>query len=66
MDGQLQHDVAVKMARALVEIIANCLREEEHRDAFEEFYRVCHEGIGAFATQVNRNESPQGPEGMKQ
>lgn len=54
MDAELQHDAAVAMAVALVEIIAPCLREEEHRDAFEEFYRVCHAGIEAYVAQTDR------------
>jgi hypothetical protein len=36
------------MACELLAVIANCLREEEHRDALEEFYFVCHEGIGRY------------------
>lgn len=39
------------MARALLGIIGNCLREEEHRDAFEEFYRVCREGIESYTVE---------------
>ena len=50
MDDQWQHDIAKEMARELLGIICNCLREEEHRDAFEEFYRVCREGIERFKT----------------
>lgn len=56
MDAELQHDAAVAMARALVEIIAPCLREEEQRDAFEEFYRVCHAGIEAYVAQASHKE----------
>jgi hypothetical protein len=48
VDGKLQHETAVEMARELLGIISNCLREEEHRDAFDEFYRVCNEGIERF------------------
>ena len=39
------------MARSLLGIIGNCLREEEHRDAFEEFYRVCREGIESYTVE---------------
>ena len=51
MDPQIHHDTAMAMARELLEIIENCLREEEHRDAFEEFYRVCREGIESYIAQ---------------
>ena len=51
MDPQIHHDTAMAMARALLEIIENCLREEEHRDAFEEFYRVCRVGIESYIAQ---------------
>ena len=51
MDPQIHHDTAMAMARALLGIIGNCLREEEHRDAFEEFYRVCREGIESYTVE---------------
>ena len=59
MDGELQHKICVEMARELVEIIAGCLREEEHRDAFEEFYRVCHEGIAAYVAALQSHLKPE-------
>jgi len=49
VSAQLQHDAAVAMAKSILEIIGDCLREEEHRDAFEEFYRVCREGIETYS-----------------
>ena len=48
MDEELRHDVAVKWPATYSAVIANCLREEEHRDALEEFYFVCREGIGRY------------------
>ena len=39
------------MAHAILEIIGNCLREEERRDAFVEFYRVCRDGIETYTVQ---------------
>lgn len=50
----LRHDAAFAAARALVEIVAPCLREEERRDAFEEFYRVCVAMIEAYEQQMQR------------
>jgi hypothetical protein len=42
------------MAKALLEIVQDCIREEEHRDALEEFYRVAHAGLEAFCIQDER------------
>ena len=41
MCQRLQHDTATALATALVEIIGNCLREQECSDAFREFYLAC-------------------------
>ncbi len=55
MDHQrLIHDTAFAMATALIEIVGPCLRDEEQRDAFGEFYRVATAGIEAFVIQRNR------------
>ena len=51
MDPQIHHDTAMTMAHAILEIIGNCLREEERRDAFVEFYRVCHSGIETYIVE---------------
>jgi hypothetical protein len=51
-DQSLQHDTAVSMARALVEIIAPCLRQEEQLEAFREFYDVVLAGLEAYEAQV--------------
>lgn len=37
---RLHHDVSAACATALVEIVANCLREEERRDAWGMFYEA--------------------------
>ena len=58
MNPELQNQVAHRMARELVEVIVNCLRPEERRDAFEEFYRVCKSGIEGYEAQRTR-ESKQ-------
>jgi hypothetical protein len=50
----LRHDCAWAGARSLVEIVVPCLREEERRDAFEEFYRVCAAMIEAYEQQMQR------------
>jgi hypothetical protein len=54
MNQRLQHDAATAMAKALLDLVVPCLREEEHQDAFEEFYAVCKAGIEAFCIQQDR------------
>jgi hypothetical protein len=58
MTGQprVMHDAAMAMAACLVERVGGCLREEECKDAFEEFYRVCVAGLEAYEIQLNRIE----------
>jgi hypothetical protein len=56
MNTRLQHDAAFAMARALLEIVQNCIRPEDHRDAFDEFYRVCKAGLEAYSVQQTRME----------
>ena len=41
MCPQLRHDTANALATALLEIMGNCLLEEERMDAFREFYVAC-------------------------
>jgi hypothetical protein len=53
-DESLQHDAAVGMSRALVEIIAPCLRPEEQQEAFREFYEVIRAGLEAYEAQLER------------
>ena len=48
MNMRLCHDVAFAMATALLDIVRPCLRPEEHRDAFSEFYQVCRAGLDRF------------------
>lgn len=42
------HDVARATAAALLEQVRNCLRDEEHRDAFEVFYEIVRAALEAF------------------
>jgi len=49
------------MATALLEIVQNCIREEDHRDAFAEFYRIAHAGIEAFCIQEERMQQRMTP-----
>lgn len=51
MDPQIHHETAMAMAHAILEVIGKHLRQEERRDAFEEFYRVCRDGIETYVVQ---------------
>jgi hypothetical protein len=54
MHTRLQHDAAEAMAHALLDLVKPCLREEEFRDAFDEFYAVCRARIEAYELQIDR------------
>lgn len=43
-----RHDAAIATARTILEIISPCLRPEERRDAFEEFYLAVSAGLEAY------------------
>jgi len=54
MNQRLCHDAAFAMATAILEVVENCIRPEERRDALNEFYRVCMAGIEAYQIQAER------------
>ena len=47
MSQTMTNEMAFLMARELLGIVQNCIRPEEHRDAFEEFFEVCRRGLNA-------------------
>jgi hypothetical protein len=49
MNRRLANEFVIRLARRALSIITPCLREEEHRDAFSEFY-------GAFKEELVRYE----------
>lgn len=49
-----RHDTAVAIARAILDIVAPCLRPEERRDAFEEFYYAVSAGLEAYESMRAR------------
>lgn len=64
MDGEapddlvaVRHDAAIAIARMILEIISPCLRPEERRDAFEEFYGAVSAGLEAY--DAMRGPSPR-------
>jgi hypothetical protein len=54
MNQRLINEKSFAMARALLGIVQNCIRPEEHRDAFECFYETCKAGIEAYEIQRQR------------
>jgi len=54
INQRLQHDSAFALAAALLEIVQNCIREEQRRDAFEAFYQACLAGIEAHDIRQQR------------
>ncbi len=57
MCQRLQHDSAYALATALLEIIENCIRPDERRDAFEEFYAACKGAFECYETMKRREET---------
>lgn len=54
MTQRLTNEVAFLMARELMGTMQNCLRPEEHRDAFEEFFEICRRGLNAHQTHADQ------------
>jgi hypothetical protein len=50
----LKHDHAMAMARAVLEIVAPCIREEERREAFNLFYEACKAGLEHYELKADR------------
>jgi hypothetical protein len=54
MNERLINGRAFAMAQELLDLIAPCIREEERRDAFEEFYAICKNGLLALCIEHDR------------
>lgn len=54
MNTRLIHDAAFRMAGELLAIIAPCLRPEEQRDCWEEFYTVAKRFLTEYEEQAAR------------
>jgi hypothetical protein len=48
MDTDAKHNAALAMAIALLVSTGHRLRPYEHGEAFQEFYRVCRDGIETY------------------
>jgi hypothetical protein len=54
MNHRLIHDAAFQMAEGILRTVKDCLYEQEHRDAFQEFYEICKRALEEYETQANR------------
>lgn len=61
MNSRVLHDTAHSTALKLLEIVKPCIREEEWRDAYAEFYAAVREGLVAYEEQAHRNAARLGP-----
>lgn len=50
----LIHDHAMALAKANLDIVASCLREEEQREAFNQFYEAAKATLIHFDERANR------------
>ncbi len=60
-NSRLQHDTAFALATALLDIVANCLRDEEKRDCWQEFYLASRAAIEAYESHAERMRQRLGP-----
>ena len=56
MNQRVINQAAFLMAKDLLQTIQTCLRPEEHRDAFQEFFTICKNGLEAHQVQTERME----------
>jgi hypothetical protein len=58
---RLQHDAAAAMAQAILDLVENCIREDERHDAFYEFVSVCRAGIETYDVMRDRMQHRLNP-----
>ena len=51
---RLIHDACFSINKELLHLIAHLIREEEHRDAFTEFYDVVRNGLLRYEVEQER------------
>jgi len=51
---RLQHDAAVAIAKACLDVVASCIHPSCHKDAWDEFYMIAKAGIEAYEIRVER------------
>lgn len=53
---RLQHDAAVAIAKACLDVIAPCIHAELHKRAWQSFYEIAKAGIEAYEVHVDRTQ----------
>jgi hypothetical protein len=56
MKKSVQHDCAFAGAKACLEVVAGCIREEEHRDAAEAFYEIIKACLERFECKMESRD----------
>jgi hypothetical protein len=54
VNQRLQHDTAVAIAKACLDVIASCVHPSCHKDAWDEFYLIAKSGIEAYEIHSER------------
>jgi hypothetical protein len=54
MNQRLINETALLLAKELLGIIKGCIRPDEHRDVFEEFFQQCKSGLESYEIQRDR------------
>ena len=57
MDRRLINHLAFEMANDLLGLVGDCIRPEEHRDAFECFFEECKAGLEAYEENLDRTHT---------
>jgi len=61
MNTRLQHDAAVAIATACLDVIFPCIHVALHKQAWESFYTVVKSGLEAYEVQVDRMQKRMKP-----
>jgi hypothetical protein len=51
---RLLHDTCFAIAKDMLSLVAHLIRENEHRDAFKEFYEVARQRLLSYDAQQER------------
>jgi hypothetical protein len=54
VNQSLQHDHVFALAKVILEMLTNCIREEEQRDAFEEIYTAVKASFEHYEMMADR------------
>lgn len=51
---RIQHDAAIAIAKACLDVVTSCVHPSCHKDAWEEFYLIVKAGIETYEIQNQR------------